>query len=84
MISPSQKVFFVEINLYKKKWLINRPYNPHKNDLRKHFDTISKSLDTYSTKYKNILILGDFKINYFTINKETFEKREKGIFCKNK
>ena len=60
MISPSQKVFFVEINLYKKKWLINCSYNPHKNDLRKHLDTISKSLDTYSTKYENILILGDF------------------------
>ena len=38
--------FFVEINLYKKKWLINCSYNPHKNDLRKHLDTISKSLDT--------------------------------------
>ena len=35
-------------------------YNPHKNDLRKHFDTISKLLDTYSTTYENILILGDF------------------------
>ena len=52
--------FFVEINLYKKKWLINCSYNPHKNDLRKNLDTISKSLDTYSTKYGNILILGDF------------------------
>ena len=60
MISPSQKVFFVEINPYKKKWLINCSYNPHRNDLRKHLDTISKSLDIYSTKYENILILGDF------------------------
>ena len=57
---PLAESFFVEINLYKKKWLINCSYNPHKNDLRKHFDTISKSLDTYSTKYENILILGDF------------------------
>ena len=28
--------------------------------MRKHPDTLSKSLDTYSTKYENILILGDF------------------------
>ena len=57
---PFAESFFVEINLYKKKWLINCSYNLHKNDLKKHLDTISKSLDTYSTKYENILILGDF------------------------
>ena len=28
--------------------------------MRKYLDTISKSLDTYSTKYENILIYGDF------------------------
>ena len=39
---PFTESFFVEINLYKKKWLINCSYNPHKNDLRKHLDTISK------------------------------------------
>ena len=28
--------------------------------MRKYLDTISKALDTYSTKYENILIVGDF------------------------
>ena len=59
---PFAESFFVQINLYKKKWLINCSYYSHKNDLRKHLDTISKSLDTYSTKYENILILGDFNV----------------------
>ena len=57
---PFAESFFVEINLYKKKWLINCSYNPQKSDIRKHLDIISESLDTYSTKYENIVILGDF------------------------
>ena len=66
--------FFVEINLYKKKWLINCSYNHHKNNIGKHLDTISKSLDTYSTTYDNILILGDFNA---CVNDEVL-----GTFCK--
>ena len=52
--------FFVEINLYKKKRLINCSFNSHKSDIGKHPTIISKSLDTYSTEYENIVILGDF------------------------
>ena len=57
---PCAENFFVEINLYKKKWLINCSYNPHKINTENHLDIISRSLDTHSTKYKNIVLLGDF------------------------
>ena len=57
---PCAESFFVEINLCKKKWLINCSYNPHKNNIENHLDIISRSLDTHSTKYENIVHLGDF------------------------
>ena len=46
--------------LYKKNWLINCSYNPHKNNIENHLDIISRSLDTDSTKYENIVLLDDF------------------------
>ena len=57
---PSAESFFIDINLHKKKWLINCTYNPHKSNIGKHLDVISRSLDTFSTKYENIILLGDF------------------------
>ena len=57
---PSAESFFVKIILHKKKWLINCSYNPHKNNIKHHLETISRTLDTFSTKYENVLLLGDF------------------------
>ena len=57
---PSAKNIFVEINPNKKKWLINRSCNLHKNNIESHLDVISRSLDTHSTKYENIVLFGDF------------------------
>ena len=57
---PSAESFFVEIILHKKKRLINCSYNPHKNNIKYHLETISRTLDTFSTKYENVLLLGDF------------------------
>ena len=57
---PSAESFLVEIILHKKKWLINCSYDPNKNNIKNHFEIISKALDAFSTKYENIIILGDF------------------------
>ena len=56
----SAENFFLEINLHKKKWRISCSYNSHKRSIGKHLDIISKSLDTLSTKYENIVLLDDF------------------------
>ena len=56
----SAESFFIEIKLYKKKWLVNCSYNPHKSNIGKHLGIISRSLDALSSKYENIVILGDF------------------------
>ena len=52
--------FFVEISFHKKKWLINCSYNPHKSNIINPPNIISRSLDIHSTKYENIVLLGDF------------------------
>ena len=59
---PSTESFFVEIILHKKKWLINCSYNPTKNNIKNHLETISRALDTFSTKYENLVLLGDFNV----------------------
>ena len=56
---PCAESFFVKIKLYKKKWLTNCSYNPCKNNIENHLGIISRSLDTHSTKYENIVLLGD-------------------------
>ena len=56
---PTPESFFVEIILHKKKWLINCSYNPHKNSIKNHLEFISKTLDIFTTKYENNLLLGD-------------------------
>ena len=58
--SPSAERFFVEIILYKKKWLINCSYNPYNNNIKNHLETISRTLDAFSKKHKNVLFLCDF------------------------
>ena len=57
---PCAESLLVEINLYKKKWLIDCSYNPHKNNIEIYPDIICRSLDTHSTKYENIVLFGDF------------------------
>ena len=59
---PSAESFFVEIILHKKKWLINCSYNPNKNNIKNHLEIISKALDAFSTKYENIILLGDLNV----------------------
>ena len=57
---PSAESFFVAIVSCKKKWLINCSRDPNKNNINNHVETITRTLDAYSTKYKNSLLLRDF------------------------
>ena len=41
--------FFIQINPYKKKWLINCSYNLHTSNIGKYLDIISSSLNALST-----------------------------------
>ena len=57
---PAAESFCAEIILHKKRWLINCSYNPHKNNIRRHLEVVTKTLDSYYSKYENVIFLGDF------------------------
>ena len=45
--------FFIEIKLYKKKWLLCCSYNPDSNNIKNHLSALSVSLDIYSSQYEH-------------------------------
>ena len=49
--------FFLEINLWKKKWIIGFSYNPHVSSISHHRDCMGKASDFPSTNYENFLIV---------------------------
>ena len=57
---PAAESFYAEIILHKKRWLINCSYNPHKNNICRHLEVVTKTLDSYYSKYENVIFLGDF------------------------
>ena len=48
--------------LLKKEWFTNCTYNPNKNNIKNHLKIISKALNAFSTKYENIILLGEFNV----------------------
>ena len=52
--------FYVELNFRKKKWLLNCSYKPKHSSIESHLDSVSKSIDSLSSKYDNFIFLGDF------------------------
>ena len=52
--------FFLELNLWKKKWVLCCSNNPHSNFIETHMDSIGKVLDSLSARYKNFILIGDF------------------------
>ena len=51
---------FIEINLRSKKWLLSGSCNPKLSHIKNHLQEIGKGLDYYSSKYENVIMLGDF------------------------
>ena len=54
------EALFIEINLRKRKWLLCCSYNPHKNLIVALLREIQVALIILSSKYENIMIIGDF------------------------
>ena len=57
---PEIEAIVVEINLRKRKWLLIGSYNPHKNMIGNHLDSIGKLLNDLCGKYENLILFGDF------------------------
>ena len=54
--------FFIELNLRRKKWLLCRSYNPKYSQISHHLKEIGKVLDILTSKYGNIILMGDFNL----------------------
>ena len=46
----------------KKKWLLCGTYNPHRNNIDNHLDSLIKNLALYSSAYDNYIVIGDFNV----------------------
>ena len=58
-IKKNLELFFVEVNIQKKKWLLGCSYNLHKSSISNHLHHLNNGLDVYLKSYDNILIMGD-------------------------
>ena len=57
------ETLLVEINLRKRKWLLNGSYNPNKSQISHHLECLNNLLDEHSKKYENFAFIGDFNVN---------------------
>ena len=64
--------FYVELKLQSENWLVNCSYNPNRNAIRNHLETLSDFLDFHSSSYNNIIILGDFNVGVEQPDMKTF------------
>ena len=63
-IKDNLELFFVEVNIRKKKWLLSCSYNPHKSNISNHLHHLNKGLHVYLKSYDNILIMGDINSEF--------------------
>ena len=61
---PVIENFYIEINLYKKEWLITCTYNPYNDNILRRLGIIIRTLDIHSSEYNNIMLFGDFKTSF--------------------
>ena len=64
--------FYVELNLWNEKYLINCSYNSPKTMIQNYLATLSNFLDLHFSKYKKMLILGDFNVGINEPQCETY------------
>ena len=58
--TPKIEAIVIEINLKKRKWLLFGIYNPRKDMITNHLDSIGKQLNTLCENYENFILIGDF------------------------
>ena len=57
------ETLLAEINLRKRKWLLNGSYIPNKSQISHHLECLNSLLDEHSKKYENYVFIGDFNVN---------------------
>ena len=64
--------FYLELKLRSENWLINYSYNPNRNAIGNHLETLGDFLDFHSSSSNNIIILGDFNVSVEEPHMKTF------------
>ena len=62
IIPDDIEILCVEINLRKQKWAVFGIYRPPGMKESYFIDHISRLIDSYSKKYENVIIMGDFNM----------------------
>ena len=71
-ITNDIECIFIEVNFYKKKWLVGGSYNPSKTMIARHLEILDKHLNYYLSRYDNIILMGDFNSEPHEHNMEEF------------
>ena len=53
---------FIDVNLYKTKWLMCGFYHPPNQNDQYFFNNLGNALDKYSQDYERFLLIGDFNV----------------------
>ena len=56
--TPIESIY-VELNFRKKNWILFCTYNLHRNIITNNLEALNRSLDSCSTKYDNLMVVGD-------------------------
>ena len=59
LVDKGNESCYVEVILKKTKWLINCSYSPTKDNISSHVESLTRNLELYTSKFQNILVIGD-------------------------
>ena len=76
-MSGSVEGISIELNLRKKKWLVNCSYNANNSTICNHLRSLGKSLDTPLTNYYKVFLMGDFNAEASHIHIKDFSNVHK-------
>ena len=66
------EALYIELNFQKKKWILSCSCNLNKTNIPSHLERLRKSLDLYSAKYENTILIRDFNVSPEESHMETF------------
>ena len=72
LVDKGNENCYAEVILKKTKWPINYSYNSTKNNISSHLESLSRNLDSCTSKFENILVIGDLNISMEDNNMKHF------------
>ena len=62
---PKIEAIVIEINLRKRKWLLFGLYNPHKDMIANHLESVGKQINILCEKYENFMLVCEDEMQFF-------------------